>query len=103
MLCDLQKQKRRRRRRRRERSLPGGFPDPPWRFPVGVRVGVRAGFTADEPVWCFFGTTGPIRAEYADEGTVRCKSPAKASNDVPLEVARGNTFDLSRNSVMFSI
>ena len=70
----------------------------------GTVVNVRgAGFTADEPVWCFFGTTGPIRAEYADEGTVRCKSPAKASNDVPLEVARGNTFDLSRNSVMFSI
>ena len=70
----------------------------------GTVVNVRgAGFTADEPVWCFFGTTGPIRAEYADEGTVRCKSPAKASNDVALEVARGNTFDLSRNSVMFSI
>ena len=62
-----------------------------------------AGFTVDEPVWCKFGTTGPIPAEYASEGMVQCKSPAKAAMNVPLEVSRGNTFDMTRNSVMFSI
>ena len=61
------------------------------------------GFTVDEPVWCKFGTTGPIPAEYASEGMVQCKSPAKAAMNVPLEVSRGNTFDMTRNSVMFSI
>uniref|UniRef100_A0A7R9T9E4 IPT/TIG domain-containing protein n=1 Tax=Micromonas pusilla TaxID=38833 RepID=A0A7R9T9E4_MICPS len=63
-----------------------------------------AGFTVDEPVWCKFGTTGPIPAEYRAENIVRCKSPAKATNmAVPLEVSRGNTFDLTRNNVIFSI
>ena len=63
-----------------------------------------AGFTVDEPVWCKFGTTGPIPAEYHAENIVRCKSPAKATNmAVPLEVSRGNTFDLTRNNVIFSI
>ena len=50
------------------------------------------GFTADEPVWCRFGTTGPIPAAFLRDGIVRCKSPAKAThkNGVPLEVSRGH-------------
>ena len=63
------------------------------------------GFTADEPVWCRFGTTGPIPAAFLRDGIVRCKSPAKAThkNGVPLEVSRGNTFDVTRNNVIFDI
>ena len=63
------------------------------------------GFTADEPVWCRFGTTGPIPAAFLRDGVVRCKSPAKATHrhGVPLEVSRGNTFDVTRDGVLFSI
>ena len=63
------------------------------------------GFTADEPVWCRFGTTGPIPAAFLRDGIVRCKSPAKAThkNGVPLEVSRGNTFDVTRNNIIFDI
>ena len=63
------------------------------------------GFTADEPVWCRFGTTGPIPAAFLRDGVVRCKSPAKATHrhGVPLEVSRGNTFDVTRNNVIFDI
>ena len=50
-----------------------------------------AGFTVDEPVWCKFGTTGPIPAEYAGGEWCghRAESPAKATMHVPLEVSRG--------------
>jgi hypothetical protein len=68
-----------------------------------VRVFGR-GFTADAPVWCKFGTTGPIPAEYASEGAVRCKSPAKATaSKIPVEVSRGNTVDLTTDAVLFSV
>ena len=68
-----------------------------------VRVFGR-GFTADAPVWCRFGTTGPIPAEYASEGAVRCKSPAKATaSRIPVEVSRGNTLDLTTDAVLFSV
>ena len=68
-----------------------------------VRVFGR-GFTADAPVWCKFGTTGPIPAEYASEGAVRCKSPAKATaSRIPVEVSRGNTLDLTTDAVLFSV
>ena len=63
------------------------------------------GFTADEPVWCRFGTTGPIPAAFLRDGVVRCKSPAKATHrhGVPLAGSRGNTFDVTRDGVLFSI
>ena len=62
------------------------------------------GFTADAPVWCKFGTTGPIPAEYASEGVVRCKSPGhRPASRIPLEVSRGNVLDLTRDAVLFSV
>ena len=62
------------------------------------------GFTPDAPVWCKFGTTGPIPAEFTGEGAVRCKSPAKAaSSRIPVEVSRGNVLDLTRDAVVFSV
>lgn len=62
------------------------------------------GFTADAPVWCKFGTTGPIPAEYTSNGAVRCKSPAKATaSRIPVEVSRGNVLDLTRDAVLFSV
>jgi len=54
-------------------------------------------------VWCRFGSTGPIPAEFMQEGVVQCKSPAKRGGVLPLEVSRGNTFDWSRNNVGFTV
>lgn len=64
---------------------------------------VGEGFTVDEPVWCRFGPLGPIPAEFYKEGVVLCKSPAQGSGRVPVEVSRGNTFDWSRNNVVFTV
>ena len=61
------------------------------------------GFTVEEPVWCRFGALGPIPAEFFKEGVVLCKSPAQGTGIVPLEISRGNTFDWSRNNVVFSV
>lgn len=58
----------------------------------------------EPPVWCKFGTTGPIPAEYTSNGAVRCKSPAKATaSRIPVEVSRGNVLDLTRDAVLFSV
>jgi len=68
-------------------------------------AGTRAGGTAltvassyfppDTPVWCKFGTTGPIHALFNGDGSVRCKSPAKAEGDVPIAISRGNPIDFA--------
>ena len=52
---------------------------------------------------CRFGALGPIPAEFFKEGVVLCKSPAQRAGIVPLEISRGNTFDWSRNNIVFSV
>ena len=88
-----------------ERALELRVEEPRVRSGGGTVVRVFGrGFTADAPVWCRFGTTGPIPAEYASEGAVRCKSPAKATaSRIPVEVSRGNTLDLTTDAVLFSV
>jgi len=45
----------------------------------------------------------PIPADFLKDGVVQCKSPARAAGGAALEVSRGNTFDLTRNGVLFTI
>jgi hypothetical protein len=52
-------------------------------------------FPPDTPVWCKFGTTGPIHALFNGDGSVRCKSPAKAEGDIPIAISRGNPIDFA--------
>ena len=61
------------------------------------------GITVNEPVWCRFGAVGPIPAEFLRDGAVQCKSPARGTGQIPVEISRGNTFDFSRNNVLFSV
>ena len=60
----------------------------------GTSVTIAGGyFSPDTPVWCKFGTTGPIHALFHGDGSVRCKSPAKGEGDVPVAISRGNAID----------
>jgi len=62
----------------------------------GTSVTIAGGyFSPDTPVWCKFGTTGPIHALFHGDGSVRCKSPAKGEGDIPVAISRGNAIDFA--------
>merc|ERR1712060_557546 len=51
------------------------------------------GFTADDVLYCRFGTHTPISAELSNDGTVRCKSVAHTTGKLDVSVSAGNLFD----------
>ena len=65
----------------------------------GTTVTIGGGFFSPKtPVWCKFGTTGPIHAFFNGDGSVKCKSPAKYQGDIPIAISRGNANDFSFNA-----
>jgi len=61
----------------------------------GTTVSIGGGFFSSKmPVWCRFGTTGPIHAFFNGDGSVKCKSPAKEGH-IPIAISRGNAYDFS--------
>ena len=61
----------------------------------GTTVTIAGYFPPDIAVWCKFGSIGPIQAAFHGDGSVRCKSPAKAAGDVPVAISRGNAVDFA--------
>ena len=61
----------------------------------GTTVTIAGYFSADIPVWCKFGSIGPIQAAIHGDGSIRCKSPAKVAGDIPVAISRGNALDFA--------
>ena len=61
----------------------------------GTTVTFAGYFSPEIPVWCKFGSIGPIQATFQGDGRVRCKSPAKAAGDIPIALSRGNAIDFA--------
>jgi hypothetical protein len=61
----------------------------------GTTVTFAGYFSPEIPVWCKFGSIGPIQATFQGDGRVLCKSPAKAAGDIPIALSRGNAIDFA--------
>ena len=58
-------------------------------------------FSLGEPVWCRFGTIGPLAAEVVSPAVVRCNSPAHDGAVVPVALFVGNMLDAADGEVFF--